>query len=204
MKSRSGTYPARGVSPSVQHRQHRPWGRRNRCRLYLRNLANAVLCTAVGICFVSSLARGQSLGAFESPPVLRASDVLPQELLAGPYHRVDEAVSNDGYYNHYKIHTVFGEITVYGTDLLHHTIREIFAIAQIEKMKRSDAFKTSFGKAVNQHHTQCRPPKVTVRVGRVRQSTGGTRGVRSRRKGDCADRPWRWSWRSSPGGQGSL
>ncbi len=80
----------------TQHRQHRPWRRSNPRRICLRNLANAVLCTAVGICFVSSLAHGQSLGAFESPPVLRASDVLPQELLAGPYHRVDETVSNDG------------------------------------------------------------------------------------------------------------
>ena len=132
----------------TQHRQHRSWRRSNPRRICLRDLANAVLCTAVGICFVSSLARGQSLGAFESPPVLRASDVLPQELLAGPYHRVDETVSNDGYFNRYKIHSLFGEITVDGTDLLYHTIQEIFAIAKIEEMKRSDAFETSFQKAV--------------------------------------------------------
>jgi len=132
----------------TQHRQHRSWKHSDSRRNCLRNLANTVLCTAVGICFVSSLARGQSLGAFEAPPVLRASDVLPQELLAGPYHRVDEIVSNNGYFNRYKIHSLFGEITVDGTDLLYHTIREIFAIAKIEEMKRSDAFETSFQNAV--------------------------------------------------------
>ncbi len=148
MGCNSRTYTVRGVSRLAQHRQHRPWGRSNRRRLYLRKLANAVLCTAVGICFVSSLARGQSLGAFESPPVMRASDVLPSELRAGTYHRVDETVSNDGYLNRYIIHSLFGEITVDGTDLLDHTIKEIFAIAKIEEMKRSDAFKTSFKKAI--------------------------------------------------------
>ena len=35
-------------------------------------------------------------GAFETPAMFRASEILPQPLLAGPYHRVREYAEADG------------------------------------------------------------------------------------------------------------
>ena len=46
--------------------------------------------------------------AYESPPVLSASKILPPELLSGPHHRVEEAVNNNGYFNIYRIDSKFG------------------------------------------------------------------------------------------------
>ena len=50
--------------------------------------------------------------SYESPPVLSASVLLPAQILQGPHHRVDERVVNDGYLNHYTIHSQFGEFSV--------------------------------------------------------------------------------------------
>ena len=50
----------------------------------------------LGLCAATTLAQTQT----EAPPLFRAADVLPDALLAGPNHRVDQRVHNDGYMNH--------------------------------------------------------------------------------------------------------
>jgi len=65
----------------------------------------------VSVCFTALLLgvvflRGESRIAtaqerYESPQTLRASRILPPELLRGPYHGVEEQVFNDGFLNHY-------------------------------------------------------------------------------------------------------
>ena len=56
--------------------------------------------------------------AYESAPVLSASKILPPELLSGPHHRVQEAVTNNGYFNIYQIDSKFGVFTAVSTAML--------------------------------------------------------------------------------------
>lgn len=77
---------------------------------------------------------------FESAPVLKASNVLPPELLAGAHHRVREEVRTDGYLNYYIIDSDFGEFVAEGTPLLRIRVREIEALAQLEEISESKVF----------------------------------------------------------------
>ena len=68
---------------------------------------------------------------YESSPVLKASQILPRELVSGLNHRVEERVINDGYQNHYKIYSKFGEYAVVSTAMLRKRVHEIHEMAAI-------------------------------------------------------------------------
>lgn len=96
---------------------------------------------AVLIGFGLSLAAG-AVGAqdFEMPPTLRASEILPAELLKGPNHKVDQRVTNDGYMNHYTVRSRFGEFNAVSTPKLRKRIDEIAALAAMEKVRGTSEF----------------------------------------------------------------
>jgi hypothetical protein len=73
--------------------------------------------------------------AYESPPVLSASKILPPELLSGPHHRVQETVTNNGYFNIYQIDSKFGVFTAVSTAMLRKRIGEINAMVVMEKIQ---------------------------------------------------------------------
>jgi hypothetical protein len=61
---------------------------------------------------------------FETPSVLQAADVLPEELRSGPDFSVSAEVQNDGFMNRYRLHTTWGELWVVSTPLLGKRVRE--------------------------------------------------------------------------------
>jgi len=81
---------------------------------------------------------------FEDPPQLVASVVLPAELLSGPNHQIDERVLSDGYLNHYRIRSEFGDIEVVSTAKLRKRIDEINAIALMAEAEATETFATAF------------------------------------------------------------
>lgn len=81
--------------------------------------------------------------SFETVPLLNASDLMPAEILSGPYHRVEEAVTNDGFTNYYNIQSDFGNFKAFGNDLLITRVHEIYALAEIAEIKKSKVFTDS-------------------------------------------------------------
>jgi hypothetical protein len=77
---------------------------------------------------------------FESPPTLKASQVLPAELRSGPHHTVDETVVSDGFMRIYTIRSDFGEFRAYGDDLLRIRVAEIGALAELREMSSGSEF----------------------------------------------------------------
>ncbi|HEY7165987.1 MAG TPA: hypothetical protein VIB79_15570 [Candidatus Binatia bacterium] len=73
--------------------------------------------------------------AYESPPVLSASKILPPELVTGPNYRVREKVINDGFMNIYTIDSSFDTFTAASTALLRTRIQEIKAMASMDQLK---------------------------------------------------------------------
>lgn len=65
---------------------------------------------------------------FEPTPVFQASQILPAEVVAGPHHRLQEEVRNDGYMNHFIIESPFGTYQVVGVPMLERRIHEINAL----------------------------------------------------------------------------
>ena len=81
---------------------------------------------------------------YELPPTLRASELLPPELLSGPHHRVREEVESDGFLHLYGIDSDFGSLDAAGDGLLRTRVREIEALAELDRMQKRD----EFGKAM--------------------------------------------------------
>jgi hypothetical protein len=77
---------------------------------------------------------------YETPPLMQAKDVLPDELLSGPYHTVDNTVVNDGYTNHYVVVTEDGEFPAAGLLELKARIAEAEAIAVLRAMNRGEVY----------------------------------------------------------------
>jgi hypothetical protein len=85
---------------------------------------------------------------YESPPVLRASDLLPPELISGPHHRVEEAVVTDGFTHTYTIGSDYGTFVVTGDDMLRTRVREIEAIAALDEASGTEEFAKAAGRAL--------------------------------------------------------
>ncbi len=83
-----------------------------------------------------------------SEATLQASKILPPELVAGPNHVVQERVVNDGYLNIYMIDSSFGQLRAASTAQLRQYVHELNAVARMELLSNSDAFKSGIkGKA---------------------------------------------------------
>jgi hypothetical protein len=76
--------------------------------------------------------------AFEAPPTLEASEVLPAELLKGADFSVDARVHNDG---------TWGNLQVVSTPLLRKRVHEARALRHIEELSKSKEFAESLGEA---------------------------------------------------------
>ena len=107
-------------------------------------LNRAIAITTIGCLLVGSPLLAEAQERYEKPATLRASEILPAELLSGTNFRVGEKVLNDGYLNHYKIYSKYGEFAAVSTAMLRKRIGEINAMADLEKVKGTKEFMSSF------------------------------------------------------------
>ncbi len=109
-----------------------------------RAAAIAVVATfAIGIATLAP-ARAQT---FEVPTNQLASQILPANLISGPYHKVRETVVSYGYMHHFTIDSQFGVFEATGDGALRKLVNEIYAIASLKEFKNSEAFLTAVGDA---------------------------------------------------------
>lgn len=81
---------------------------------------------------------------YEPPPVLSAADLLPAEALAGPHHRVVDAVPSDGFLTRFTIESDFGAFEATSPALALTRIREIAALAELGHLETEDLAKDGF------------------------------------------------------------
>lgn len=96
-----------------------------------------LLCAASTSCAVAIAA---AAAGFESPPTLRAADILEPALLAGPHFTVDATVRSGGYMNHFVIHSDYGDFEAHGRTMLGIRLKEIAALARIQEISKTDVF----------------------------------------------------------------
>jgi hypothetical protein len=100
-------------------------------------LAMVLVLFVCGVIFVS----GALAQDFQrSPIILRASEVLPRELLSGQNYTVRETVKSDGLINIYEVETPYGDIKVESTVLLLKRVNELRALVKIEALKGTDVY----------------------------------------------------------------
>jgi hypothetical protein len=85
--------------------------------------------------------------SFEELPELKASEILQPEILRGPYHTVREPVPTSSGMNEFVIDSQFGLFEADGNEMLLRRIKEVYAIAQLKDVSRTDQFKNSLVKA---------------------------------------------------------
>lgn len=71
--------------------------------------------------------------SFETVYSLTASRILPPALLAGPHHRVEEAVASDGLMHTYSVRSRYGSYQVVSTALLAIRVDEFAAMALMDR-----------------------------------------------------------------------
>ncbi|HYQ98221.1 MAG TPA: hypothetical protein VEO92_07615, partial [Candidatus Nitrosocosmicus sp.] len=102
---------------------------------------------AVGILVFQTEVALAAQPAYEPSTTLSASQILPPELLAGPNHRVEERVSNDGYLNTYRVVSKFGTFVAVSTPMLRKRISEINALVRMEQIEGTQEFTSSLREA---------------------------------------------------------
>jgi len=85
--------------------------------------------------------------SFQKPPTLRASYLLPANMVSGPLFRVDDEVPTDGLMGHYTLRSEYGTFVVPGRELLRIRIAELPAIQQLNKVSNSQEFLDAMGQA---------------------------------------------------------
>ncbi len=86
--------------------------------------------------------------ATENPPTLSAAALLPDPVLVGPNHSVDDKVVNDGYINTYIIHTPkSGDLRVESTAKLYATIQELNTAAAMDQVNAGAEIGKSVAKS---------------------------------------------------------
>jgi len=103
-------------------------------------------------------AGGSHAEQFEAPANRNAAEILPAELLNGPNYRVRETVTSYGYMNHWTVDSDFGVFEVTGDGALRSLIREIYAIAALKDVSKTEAFVGAVAEAAKQ------PFKLTAKM----------------------------------------
>ena len=94
---------------------------------------------------IAALAGTLALAAAPEPlPRLRAADLLPASLLAGPHFKVADAVKTDGYMTDFTVQTDFGTLDAPSRETLEVRVREVPAMAQLDELGKTEVFAKAF------------------------------------------------------------
>ncbi len=107
----------------------------------LKSVSRAILSVGMAglLCVLPS--RGLAEPPIKNVPILlKASEVLPKDLLKGTNYTVKESVKNDGWFNVYELTTDYGPVTVQTTAELMNRISELRALAAMEEMNQAKEF----------------------------------------------------------------
>ncbi len=87
------------------------------------------------------LSQQTATSGYETPGILKASEILPPELIEGDHYKVMDEVATYGFTNRFTISTAFGQFEAVGDDMLRIRIQEILAIAALQEIKKTKAFR---------------------------------------------------------------
>ena len=109
-----------------------------------RIITGMFLGTAMLLC-PTGRAQSDVGAAFEEPPVLTASQLLPTKIKPqGARYKIDEEVPTDGFLMAFTIRSDFGVFVAKSPDMLEQRLVEIGALDQLEKVSQTDAFVAGF------------------------------------------------------------
>jgi hypothetical protein len=149
-----------------------------------RRAAGAMLALAPAALLIGA-------AAFENVRGFTAQELLSAAQLKGPHHQVASAVATEGYLHVFKITTDWGELEAEGTSLLLVRLDEVRALAELDKVSKSEVFLKSAGGAVlnvgKGVTSVVTDPEATAKgVGKGIKRFGTNLGRKAKRAGDEA------------------
>jgi hypothetical protein len=84
---------------------------------------------------------------YEKPPFLKASELLPADLLKGSHHEIEDQVVNDGFMNHFTIRSDFGTFEAKSRALVEIRVREVKGLADLQELSQTEVFVDALGAA---------------------------------------------------------
>ena len=103
----------------------------------------ALICLSLFLCN----AKPAEVPALEKPPVVKASELVPSELMKGADYTVEPNVPTDGYFGQFVINTQWGPLPVHGVELLKVRISELPALQQLKEMSKTEVFAKAAAQA---------------------------------------------------------
>jgi hypothetical protein len=104
----------------------------------------------LAVALVALAGAGQAVGAatsYEQQPVLKASQLVPAELLKGARFQVDETVPTDGMLARFTLRSDFGTFEAHGREMLRIRVAEVAALEQLEAVSKTETFTNALGSA---------------------------------------------------------
>ena len=86
--------------------------------------------------------------AYEGPRTFKAAELLKPAQLKGPHHSVAPTVKTEGYLNVFDITTDWGPLEAEGESMLLMRLHEVGAIAELDKVSKSEVFLKAAGTSV--------------------------------------------------------
>ncbi len=101
---------------------------------------------------VAVLAAGVFVAAqgFEPAPTLKASDLLPASLFAGPKHTVGETVNADGFLTAFTVTSDFGTWEAIDREMVELRIAEVYALDRLASFSTSEVFAAAAARAAEE------------------------------------------------------
>jgi hypothetical protein len=112
-----------------------------------RSVLRGVRVGALGLLAASAMTMQAFAADLENGPVASARKLLG-EAAKGASYRIDDTVVSDGLLRSYSISTSYGQFFVHGDAFLAHRLRELAALAVLERESKSDAFGNAMAKAL--------------------------------------------------------
>jgi len=134
-----------------------------------------LLVSLLVILLAAATALGKQAEKFEKLPVFRASKILPKNLLKGSNYQIQDKVHSDGFNYIYDLKTDYGPLRVESTALLQVRLRELAAIAKMQKVEETEEFQEAFTKTAQDSANKT----INLAKGLVENPTGTVAGVAS-------------------------
>jgi hypothetical protein len=136
-----------------------------------------LMIAALTVSFVSGTAAAFA-AQIEVPPTASAAAILGGQV-RGPNYQIDNAVRSDGFLQIFELNTNYGHYQVQGRELLKVRLRELAAVAALERMNKSQVYLNAAAKAAKKP-VDLAVGLVTNPVGTVQQSMSGVGALFSR------------------------
>src|SRR5262245_44641525 len=95
---------------------------------------------AIALIMLSTAAPVGAAGPHERPADRPVAQALSPELASGPHHKVRDPILADGYMMHFTVESTFGTFEVTGLGALRKVVGEVYAIAELRKIKGTEAW----------------------------------------------------------------